>query len=418
MEGAFLNASNVKYGTTDSPNLSGVTDMSRMFYGANNFNGDLSGWKTSGVTDMSGMFTGVVLFTSDLSGWDTASVTNMSGMFSNAFSFTGDLSGWDTASVTDMSWMFHHAISFNGDISGWDTAGVTDMSGMFWSARAFNGDISGWDTASVTDMSGMFGATRAFNGDISEWDVSKVTDMTNMFYQASAFSQNLGPWYITLNDTSVGGDGSYAAAITAQNAELREHNATYGLAGADEYPDNANFTISGGVLSLNEGAPERDSYTVGITATGSLFGQDNARAFEIAGQSNSPPLTPTPTPTLPPPTPNSMPVADAGVNQTVSEGATVQLNGSNSSDPDGSVVSYVWTAPVGITLDNATIADPPFIAPAVTSDTDYMFMLTVMDDDGATTTTEVFVTVRGSAPPPIPVTTLQEPPPPVQKICR
>ncbi len=35
-----------------------VTDMSRMFYGAARFDGDLAGWDTSRVTDMSEMFAG------------------------------------------------------------------------------------------------------------------------------------------------------------------------------------------------------------------------------------------------------------------------------------------------------------------------------------------------------------------------
>ena len=428
MEGAFMNATNMGYNATDSPDLSGVTDMSRMFHLAHNFNGDISGWNTAGVTDMSGMFTAAALFNGDISGWDVSDVTDMSDMFRSAFTFNGDLSRWDTSSVTNMSGMFYHAFTFNGNVSVWDTSSVTDMRNMFWSARTFNGDISEWNTSGVTDMSGMFGDTNTFDSDISGWDVSKVTDMTNMFYQASSFSQNLGPWYITLNDTSVGGNDSYVAAITAQNTELREHSPTYGLAGADAYPDNANFTISGGVLSLNEGAPARDSYVVGINATGSLFGQNNTRAFEIDGQSNSPP--PISTPTLTPLPSNSQPVADAGVNQTVSAGATVQLNGSSSSDPDGSVVSYSWTAPAGITLDNATAADPSFTAPTVESDTDYMFTLTVTDDDGATATTTVSVTVQGSAHPssadsnPTTVstfglpTTFQEPPSEARKVCR
>ena len=41
------------YRATDVPDLSGVTDMSGMFFDADSFNGDISEWDVSGVTDMS-----------------------------------------------------------------------------------------------------------------------------------------------------------------------------------------------------------------------------------------------------------------------------------------------------------------------------------------------------------------------------
>ena len=39
-------------------NVSSVTDMGYMFYGATSFNGDVSNWDVSNVTDMSGIFKG------------------------------------------------------------------------------------------------------------------------------------------------------------------------------------------------------------------------------------------------------------------------------------------------------------------------------------------------------------------------
>ena len=56
MNGAFSGARNMVYNATDTPDLSGVTDMSRMFRYTTAFNGDLSSWDVSAVTDMSGMF--------------------------------------------------------------------------------------------------------------------------------------------------------------------------------------------------------------------------------------------------------------------------------------------------------------------------------------------------------------------------
>ena len=56
MESAFSGASNMIYNAADAPDLSDVTDMSCMFAGATQFDGDLSGWDVSRVKNMSCMF--------------------------------------------------------------------------------------------------------------------------------------------------------------------------------------------------------------------------------------------------------------------------------------------------------------------------------------------------------------------------
>ena len=58
--------------TSLNGDVSGVTDMSAMFRGAESFNGDVSEWDVSGVTDMSGMFFGAFYFNSDISEWDVS----------------------------------------------------------------------------------------------------------------------------------------------------------------------------------------------------------------------------------------------------------------------------------------------------------------------------------------------------------
>ena len=56
MKDAFQGASRMSYHATDAPDLSGVADMSSMFYGAASVNGDISSWNVSSVNNMVNMF--------------------------------------------------------------------------------------------------------------------------------------------------------------------------------------------------------------------------------------------------------------------------------------------------------------------------------------------------------------------------
>jgi K319L-like, PKD domain len=95
-------------------------------------------------------------------------------------------------------------------------------------------------------------------------------------------------------------------------------------------------------------------------------------------------------------TQNTPPNADAGPNQTVNEGQTVTLDGSNSSDPDGAIVEYQWAQTVGrsVSLSDSTSPTPRFTAPLVTSGGEALtFALTVTDDGGSSDTDTVIINV-------------------------
>ena len=82
---------------------------------------------------------------------------------------------------------------------------------------------------------------------------------------------------------------------------------------------------------------------------------------------------------------NQPPIANAGPDQTVTEGTPVTLNGGNSSDPGGSIVDYQWeqTAGIGVTLSNSDSVEATFTAPNVSFAGETLtFRLTVTDNGG------------------------------------
>lgn len=96
------------------------------------------------------------------------------------------------------------------------------------------------------------------------------------------------------------------------------------------------------------------------------------------------------------PLPNQAPTADAGVDQTVNEQTTVTLNGSNSSDPDGSITNYHWEQTGGspVTLSDENQAQASFTAPDVNINETLTFKLTITDDKGTTAEDRVNVNVH------------------------
>ena len=90
-------------------------------------------------------------------------------------------------------------------------------------------------------------------------------------------------------------------------------------------------------------------------------------------------------------------VADAGNDQVVRDGVVITLDGSGSYDPDMDPITYAWTAPAGITLDDPTAESPTFTAPEVTDDTNYSFTLVVSDAED-NNSDEVVITVQQDEP--------------------
>ena len=195
----FVNADNINELTAQNffdEASSNIIDLTSMFYGATNFNTDVSSWDTSNVKSMAWTFSGTEFFNQNLGSWNTESVLNMDGMFSWARAFNQEIGSWNVSNVVDMGGMFQNS-PFNGDISSWDTGNVKDMEQMFDRASDFDQDIGGWDTSNVETMSVMFGGGSSFNQNIGNWNTENVTNMNRMFDGATVFNQNISGWCVT-----------------------------------------------------------------------------------------------------------------------------------------------------------------------------------------------------------------------------
>jgi len=96
-----------------------------------------------------------------------------------------------------------------------------------------------------------------------------------------------------------------------------------------------------------------------------------------------------------------LPAADAGFDQSVDEGETVTLDGSNSNNPEfNPISSYFWTQTEGktITLSDPTAVQPTFKAPdAGSRGEELSFRLTVTYSNNDISTDNTIVKVKGTS---------------------
>lgn len=194
--------------TNVSPGVTGITSAKYMFRDAQNFGPTLT----------------------EPAFFDLAStnVNEMQEMFYGASNFDGNISSWDVSNVTDMTDMFSSAQNFNQDLTTWDVSNVTNMSYMFSNTHNFNGEISTWDVGNVINMSEMFSNADGFDQNLSSWNVSNVTDMTNMFSNINLSTANydsllIGWASLPSLQSGVpfhGGDSKYCAGVTARDTTL------------------------------------------------------------------------------------------------------------------------------------------------------------------------------------------------------
>ncbi len=133
--------------------------------------------------------------------------------------------------------------------------------------------------------------------------------------------------------------------------------------------------------STGSGATPTHTYTVEGTYTVSLTVTDDDGASSTC----------TTTATITEAIPNEPPVCDADGPYAGNPGAPITFDGTGSSDPDGTIVSYAWDFGDGTTGSGATPTHT-YASPGV-----YTVTLTVTDDDAASSTCETSATIGDAA---------------------
>ncbi|TVZ14962.1 BspA family leucine-rich repeat surface protein [Maribacter sp. MAR_2009_72] len=149
MAEAFKGCTNLDVTATDIPDVSNVTSFGEMFSGCSSLIGNESfnSWNVSNGRTMLGMFYGTTKFNQPLSNWDVSNVLEMIGMFRES-GFNQDISAWNVSKVERMNSMFKEAADFNQSLGEWSLNSITNMDGMLddsgLSIENYDATLIGW----------------------------------------------------------------------------------------------------------------------------------------------------------------------------------------------------------------------------------------------------------------------------------
>ena len=93
------------------------------------------------------------------------------------------------------------------------------------------------------------------------------------------------------------------------------------------------------------------------------------------------------------PVKNVAPIANAGLGQTVTTGATVTLNGSGSSDADGNLLTYLWSFVSSPSGSSPTLTGPTTVMPTFLADKTGQYVVQLIVNDGVANSTAATVTI-------------------------
>ena len=352
--------------STSLGTLGSVTDN-----GDGTYTATLTSAITAGTATISGTLGGAAIT-------DTATVTMTVGAASVATSTI-------TASPT--------SITANGTTTSTITVQLKDASGNNLTTGGATVALStslgtlgsvtdnGNGTYTATLTSALTAGTATISGTLGGAAITDTATVTMTVGAASVATST-----ITASPTSITADSTSTSTITLQLKDASGNNVTTG--GATVALSTSLGTM-GSVTDNNNG-----------TYTATLTSAITAGTATISGTLGGAAITDTATVTFV--LGNSVPVANAGADQTVTSASTVTLDGRASADANGDPLTYAWTQTSGtsVTLSSATAAQPTFSAPALNpgdADTTLVFSLTVSDGTSTSAADTVTITVQAAA---------------------
>lgn len=213
MANAFYGCGNLTIPATDKPNLSNVTDMSRMFRNTS-FNDPINTWDVSNVTDMSLLFNNTASFNQPLNNWVVTSVTNMSQMFRSASAFDQNIGNWDVSNVSD----FTNFLS----ASGMSTTNYDQL-------------LMGWNSLSL-----QVGVTFGANGLTFCSGAAERSNIASTF--GWTFTGDASNCPITVTNTNNAGPGSLRQVIIDANAFAGANTVLFDIPISDPNYNSGNET--------------------------------------------------------------------------------------------------------------------------------------------------------------------------------
>jgi hypothetical protein len=235
---------------------------------------------------------------------------------------------------------------------------------------AYSAEVTlAWDPNDEDDLAGykIYYGTSSGNystsvdvGNTTEYTITGLNDATIYYFAATAY------------DTS-DNESDYSEEVIYGGDNTHLITTTFGA--------NGNISPSGDV-AVNHGADQRFTITprpgynlVDVLVDGASKGAQTSYTFTNVTENHSISASFA--------LDNWSPIANAGPNQTVSQRTTVTLKGTNSIDPDGSIVAYYWEQIAGysVPLSNPNLATATFRTPRVGFNGETLtFRLTVTDD--------------------------------------
>ena len=265
-----------------------------------------------------------------------------------------------------------------------DASGVAAMyvDGVAQASGTISGDLSNWNSGYRLALANELTSNRHWRGElhlVAIYDRALTAGDVNQNYTAGPDGTN--------------GDNQLPIANAGIDQNVNE-NELVNLNGSASSDTDGTITshnwiqTQGPVVTLNNANTATPNFTAPSISTATIF------TFELTvidndGSSAVDQITITVG------NGNQLPTANAGTDQSVNENVFVNLNGSASSDTDGTISSHNWTQTQGpvVTLNNANTATPNFTAPSVSTATIFTFELTVTDNDGGSAVDQITVTV-------------------------